>query len=72
MKILRINRQHRRDFWADYICEHCEKVVKDKSGYDDTNFHQNVIPAMKCPKCGKTAGDDYRPMTTKYPDDRVV
>ena len=40
-------------------------------GYDDENFHVNVIPKMRCPKCGKTSeecGVEYRPLTTKYPE----
>ncbi len=68
MKIKRIISQHRRDFYADYECEHCGHIVKNEYGYDDANFHENVIPDKKCPKCGKTAGDDYRPLTTKYPE----
>ena len=72
MRIKQINSQHRRDFWADYECEHCGYIEKDKNGYDDTNFHQNVIPKMKCPQCGKTASENYRPLTTKYPDSMVV
>ncbi len=67
MKIKEITSQRRRDFRAIYICEHCGYEEKC-SGYDDTNFHQNVIPKMKCRKCEKIAGDDYRPLTTKYPD----
>lgn len=72
MKIKKINSQHRRDFYADYECEHCGHIEKHKYGYDDANFHQNVIPKMKCSKCGKTAGDDYRPLTTKYSSDAAV
>lgn len=44
--------QHRRDFRAIYECEHCGNEVRDY-GYDDANFHQNVIPAMKCAECGR-------------------
>ena len=67
MKIERIISQHRRDFRAIYVCETCGKKVEER-GYDDTNFHANVIPEMICPKCGAKAPDDYRPLTTKYPD----
>lgn len=67
MKIKKIVSQHRRDFYAIYECEHCGHETKESSGYDDSHFHQNVIPAMVCPACGKTAGDDYRPLATKYP-----
>ena len=67
MKIKRIINQHRRDFDAEYECEHCGHIEVGY-GYDDANFHNNVIPKMKCEKCGKTAGDDYRPLATKYPE----
>ena len=67
MKIKRITSQHRRDFQAVYECEHCGHECK-QYGYDDRNFHENVVPAMKCGNCGKTSGDDYRPLATKYPD----
>ena len=71
MKIEQILSQHRRDFRALYKCEHCGHE-ETKSGYDDTHFHARVIPAMKCGECGLTASDDYRPLTTKYPDGAVI
>jgi len=66
MKIKEIISQCRGDFMAIYICEHCG-YEEEGDGYDDINFHQNVIPNRKCPKCGKKAPDNYRPLTTKYP-----
>jgi hypothetical protein len=71
MRICRIVSQSRRDFVADYECEHCGTISRG-SGYDDANFHQNVIPRMECKTCGKTASSDYRPLTTKYPEDMEV
>lgn len=71
MKIKTIKSQYRRDFIAIYICEHCGYEI-EKNGYDDSNFHQNVIPNMKCNSCGKTGGKDYRPLTTKYPDSMII
>lgn len=71
MKIKKITSQHRRDFRAIYECEHCGHE-EDGSGYDDANFHQNVIPARVCSKCGKTADADYRPLGTKYPEHQIV
>jgi len=71
MKIKQITSQYRRDFRAIYECEHCGATVEG-GGYDDGNFHQNVIPQMKCSVCGKTADANYRPLTTKYPADAVV
>jgi len=71
MKIKEITSQSRRDFTAVYECEHCGATRKGQ-GYDDANFHMNVIPMMKCDKCGKTAADNYRPLATKYPDGQQV
>jgi ribosomal protein L37AE/L43A len=67
MKIQKIVSQSRRDFSAIYECEHCGDTYEG-GGYDDNNFHKNVIPKMKCRKCGQTASNDYRALSTKYPD----
>ena len=71
MKIKSIESQHRRDFTAIYECEHCGYECKG-SGYDDDNFHRNVIPKMPCGSCGETAAENYRPLATKYSADEVV
>ncbi len=63
--------QHRRDFRAIFICDHCDHT-KTLDGYDDANFHQNVIPKMICKKCGKKAKDSYIPRATKYPEELTV
>ena len=65
MKIKTILSQHRRDFDAIYECEHCGHE-RERSGYDDRNFHENVVPAMRCVECGKCAPDTYRPLAPKY------
>lgn len=70
MKIKEILYQNRRDFRAIYICEGCG-VEEEGRGYDDDNFHRNVIPSYSCGNCGLTSaecGADYRPLTTKYPE----
>ena len=72
MKIDTIVNQHRRDFNAIYRCEHCDHVTKPNYGYDDENFHKNVIPQMECPKCHEIAPTNYRPLTPKYPDAAVI
>ena len=51
MKIKTITSSYRRDFTADMECEACGNIDKLKYGYDDANYHQNVIPAMKCTAC---------------------
>lgn len=71
MRIKEITSQSRRDFYAIYECEHCGHTHKSH-GYDDDNFHRNVVPKMKCEKCGKAAAEDYRPMGTKYPEGQQV
>ncbi len=71
MKIKRIISQHRRDFEAEYECEHCGET-KTGMGYDDSNFHENVIPDMTCGSCDRKAPDDYRPLATRHPHDRQV
>lgn len=71
MKIKEIKSQYQRDFQAVYECEHCGHT-QEGSGYDDVNFHQNVIPTMECEKCKKTSGDNYRPLSTKYPEGYVI
>ncbi len=71
MKIKEIVSQDRRGFNAIYECEHCGETIKGY-GYDDANFHNNVIPAMECESCGEIAKEDYRPLTTKYPEGYVV
>lgn len=71
MRIKQIIHQNRRDFKAVFECEHCGYTAV-RWGYDDANFHQNVIPAMKCPKCGKAADENYRALSTKYPEGMEV
>lgn len=71
MKIKKIISQNRRDFRAVYECEHCGHE-REGYGYDDNHFHRNVIPSMKCKACGKSAGEDYRPLATKYEEWETV
>jgi len=71
MKIKVIHSQHRRDFDATYVCEHCGYEEKGY-GYDDDYFHNSVIPNMECKNCGKKGSEDYRPLSTKYPEGMVV
>lgn len=71
MKIQTIINQNRRDFEAVYECEHCQAEVIGR-GYDDAYFHNNVIPTMKCEKCGQTSPSNYRPLATKYAEGQIV
>lgn len=71
MRIKEILSQNRRDFRAIYECEHCGQCSSGH-GYDDAYFHQNVIPAMQCSACEKTAPDTYRPLATLHPEHVTV
>lgn len=71
MKIQKITSQSRRDFQAIYECEHCGNTHSGY-GYDDDNFHRNVIPNMECKICTKKSSDDYRPLATNYAAHEVV
>lgn len=74
MKIKKITNQVRRDFWAVFVCESCG-TEETKRGYDDRNFHDNVIPNYPCPKCGKSRNDlgiKDEPTPTKYNDWEVI
>ncbi len=72
MKIDKILSQHRRDFTARYRCQHCNATTEGR-GYDDDNFHRNVIPDMACESCGLRADPEtYRPMGTKHPAGKVL
>ena len=72
MKIKKITSQDRRDFSAIMVCEHCGKEDINKYGYDDANYHKNVIPNMKCKTCGEKSPASYAPDATKYADHEVV
>lgn len=72
MRIKQKTWQNRRDFAAIMECEHCGATEELKSGYDDAYYHNEVIPAMKCSKCGKTAAKDYTPTATVYPEGMQV
>ena len=66
MKIDEITSQNRRDFHAILICESCGETQVLNNGYDDDNYHRNVIPNIPCKSCGKKSPDNYRPLATKY------
>lgn len=52
MQIVTMLNQHRRDFRAIVECEGCG-AQREIQGYDDRLYHDNVLPAMECPLCGK-------------------
>lgn len=75
MKIFEVLSCHRRDFSAVLKCEGCGAQQTINYGYDDRNYHDNVIPAMKCENCGKSRidlGITQEPTKTKYEAWEVV
>ena len=73
MKLIKILKQSRRDFQGQYECEFCKYIQTDSylDSYDDRNYHDNVIPNQKCPKCGKSTiseGGTVEHIPTKYPE----
>lgn len=73
MKLIKILSQHRRDFKGQYKCEFCDHIEIDKSmdSYDDRNYHDNIIPNIKCPKCNKSTISENGVVDetpTKYPE----
>ena len=71
MKIKEIKSQYRRDMQCVYECEHCGHE-EEGYGYDDDNFHENVIPDKVCTNCGKKAPEDYRPLKPKYDQNQTI
>jgi len=48
---------HRRDFRGDLKCEHCGDEELSVTCYDDSNFHQRVIPGKECKSCKQSTTD---------------
>lgn len=71
MRLKKKIRQHRRDFQAIYECEHCNQEI-EASGYDDHNFHVNVIPNMICHNCGETANPSTPKTMPDVPSHAVI
>jgi hypothetical protein len=70
MRLVKILSQHQRDFKGEYQCENCN-AFEDIRGYDDRYFHDNVIPKMKCDRCGLSTLDTGTPVQlvkTEYTD----
>jgi hypothetical protein len=56
MKLIEIVDQIGNDFQGKYECEFCGDTYTEKGlySYNDMYFHNEVIPTIKCPECGKT------------------
>jgi hypothetical protein len=51
MKIVVYRKRYRNDFSALLECEHCHTTHELTTGYDDFNYHNRVLPAMRCTNC---------------------
>jgi hypothetical protein len=75
MKITRTFDWCRRDFSFDAKCENpdCGEQISSRGGYDDDNYYNNVIPNLKCKKCGKSSVEmgTFEKEPTRY-DPNVV
>lgn len=71
MRIKKITSQSRRDFIATFVCEHCDHEQR-LVGYDDDNFHRNVVPKLECPECGKQAPPDFSPLTPMHQESKSL
>ena len=74
MKLIEKLDQFRRDFTGLYECECCKKQIELK-GYDDRNWHDKLVPKIKCPNCfnsTKSLGVAIDRIETKYPESLVV
>jgi transcription elongation factor Elf1 len=75
MRIKRLVSQYRRDFAALMECEFCGYQKMNNSGYDDRYYHDNVIPNMRCDKCGESTiskGGEIERRATRYPEDYQI
>lgn len=67
MKIKGMTFEHRNDFAAAFVCEHCGHE-QNLSGYHDNHFHTKVIPELFCPKCGLDRMGKMDPNRAKEPE----
>lgn len=58
MFIKEITSRIRYDFNAVMECEHCGHQQGITTGYDDWNYHANVVPKMTCAACKKNRAGD--------------
>jgi transcription elongation factor Elf1 len=52
MKIKEVTSRSNFDFTAVLVCEHCGHEGVLTTGYDDSFYHNRVIPVIQCKSCG--------------------
>ena len=77
MKIIETYSWSRRDFLYDAECEHCKRISKRNTGYDDSNYYNNVLPDIKCQNCKESSNSKLSnlPKTIvlpKYNENQII
>lgn len=66
MKIIEITDRYGNDLYGVIQCEHCQEKQKLTGGYDDSYYHNHVMPAKHCTKCGMNrAGETKKESPTQ-------
>jgi len=71
MYIKEILSRNRRDLTVVFMCEHCGYEITGHA-YDDSYYHEHVVPQKECPRCGRVAASDYKPLEPQHPDWMVL
>ena len=58
MKIKKIISCLGNDYSAVMVCEHCGHECIDEHGYNDSFYHNKIIPNMICLNCHKNRAGD--------------
>jgi hypothetical protein len=53
MKIINLKSSIGRDLYGTLQCEHCDSLQELVGGYDDSHWHDRVLPAFHCATCGR-------------------
>lgn len=60
MRIISLKGSMGRDLYGTLQCEHCDATDKLSGGYDDSHWHNRVLPAFHCRACGKNRAGELR------------
>jgi len=75
MRITKTYNWSRRDFCASMECESCKRTQENDSCYDDENYYDNVVPNIKCKKCGESTnslGLEKQNISTRYNPNTIM
>ncbi len=60
MRILDLSGSLGRDLYGKLQCEHCNAIEKLSGGYDDSYWHNRVLPSFHCKSCGKNRAGEVK------------